>query len=297
MDILLTKRRKRVEENYKCLYHSYGQFTSQVDKLAKSCDQLSQSLYDERKKALHSIKTLQSYIYTTSSYPEAINLGINRAISMSEIIDQAEQEEYKISSQKQWKQNIDSSKGISIGATAGVVATGTTVATIGPTAAMAFATTFGSASTGAAISTLGGAAATNAALAWLGGGAIAAGGAGIAGGSLFLSLLGPIGWGISGIAIITGIGISRSKNKKAIEELESETEQLQIALKNIEGLLDNLKPKKSQLKKLVDKTNQVLNDFTSCMPESSQILDETKMFELVEKAKLLGKMSQEIIYI
>lgn len=44
---------------------------------------------------------------------------------------------------------------------------GTAIATLGPTAAMTIATTFGTASTGTAIASLSGAAATNAALAWL----------------------------------------------------------------------------------------------------------------------------------
>lgn len=52
------------------------------------------------------------------------------------------------------------------GAGAGLAA-GASVAFMAPTAAMWIATTFGTASTGAAISTLSGAAATNAALAWL----------------------------------------------------------------------------------------------------------------------------------
>ena len=64
-----------------------------------------------------------------------------------------------------------------VGAGAGLAA-GASVAFMAPTAAMWVATTFGTASTGAAISTLSGAAATNAALAWLGGGALAAGGGG-----------------------------------------------------------------------------------------------------------------------
>src|SRR4051812_31220551 len=50
----------------------------------------------------------------------------------------------------------------------------------------ALVSTFGTASTGTAIASLSGAAATNATLAWLGGGAAAAGGGGMAAGSLAL---------------------------------------------------------------------------------------------------------------
>lgn len=69
------------------------------------------------------------------------------------------------------KASVKSASGAAAGVSAGVA-----VATLGPTAAMGIATTFGVASTGTAISTLSGAAATNAALAWLGGGALTAGG-------------------------------------------------------------------------------------------------------------------------
>lgn len=79
---------------------------------------------------------------------------------------------------------------------------GVGVVTLGPTAAMGIATTFGVASTGTAISTLSGAAATNAALAWLGGGALAAGGGGMAAGNAFLALAGPVGWAIAGISLL-----------------------------------------------------------------------------------------------
>ncbi len=65
---------------------------------------------------------------------------------------------------------------------------GAGIAVLGPTAAMAVATTFGTASTGTAIATLSGAAATNAALAWLGGGALAVGGGGMAAGKAFLAM-------------------------------------------------------------------------------------------------------------
>ena len=55
------------------------------------------------------------------------------------------------------------------------------------TGAMSLVATFGTASTGTAISSLSGAAATNATLAWFGGGSIAAGGGGVAMGTVVLS--------------------------------------------------------------------------------------------------------------
>lgn len=110
------------------------------------------------------------------------------------------------------------------GAGAGIAA-GASVAFMAPTAAMWVATTFGTASTGAAISTLSGAAATNAALAWLGGGALAAGGGGMAAGNALLAMAGPIGWSIAGATLLTSIIIFTSKktklNKQKNEEIET----------------------------------------------------------------------------
>lgn len=110
------------------------------------------------------------------------------------------------------------------GAGAGLAA-GASVAFMAPTAAMWVATTFGTASTGAAISSLSGAAATNAALAWLGGGALAAGGHGIAAGSALLAMAGPIGWSIAGATLLTTIIIFAKKktklNKQKNEEIET----------------------------------------------------------------------------
>lgn len=96
------------------------------------------------------------------------------------------------------KDNILSVDNISVGAG---VATGAGVAVFGPSAAIAIATTFGTASTGIAISSLTGAAATTASLAWLGGGAIAAGGSGVAGGYALLALAGPVGCAIAGTSV------------------------------------------------------------------------------------------------
>lgn len=97
---------------------------------------------------------------------------------------------------------------------------GVAVVTLGPTAAMGIATSFGVASTGTAISALSGAAATNAALAWLGGGALAAGGGGMAAGSAFLALAGPVGWTIAGLSIISS-GLMFFKTKSDKERLEN----------------------------------------------------------------------------
>lgn len=114
-----------------------------------------------------------------------------------------------------------------IGSTAGAGAlAGAGIAALGPTAAMAVATTFGTASTGAAIGTLSGAAATNAALAWLGGGTLAAGGAGMAGGQFLLKLFGPVGWGLSAAALLGGGLLANKKNKEIARKAEEKTKEV-----------------------------------------------------------------------
>ena len=116
------------------------------------------------------------------------------------------------------------------------------VAALAPSAALAVATTFGTASTGTAISALSGAAATNAALAWIGGGAVAAGGGGMTAGNALLALAGPIGWTVAGLALAGSAVYLHSKNGETAEEatdrrleVEAETRTLELAGKAVES--------------------------------------------------------------
>lgn len=121
--------------------------------------------------------------------------------------------------------------------------TAAAVAGMAPAAAMWVATTFGTASTGAAISTLSGAAATNAALAWLGGGAIAAGGGGTAAGGALLALAGPIGWSVAGATLLASIAIFAKKkheNREAKHETLTSVKKNIALVKSMEFQIDNL---------------------------------------------------------
>lgn len=119
------------------------------------------------------------------------------------------------------REELDSARKSAASAGAGVAA-GMAVASIAPSAAMWVATTFGTASTGAAISTLSGAAATNAAMAWLGGGALAAGGGGMAAGNAFLAMAGPIGWGVAGAMLLTSIALFMKNQHRIAREKHEE---------------------------------------------------------------------------
>jgi transcriptional regulator with XRE-family HTH domain len=117
------------------------------------------------------------------------------------------------------------------GILAGALAGGTVGALAGGAAAyttFVAASTFGTASTGAAISGLSGAAASNAALAALGGGSLAAGGAGVAGGTALLAGI------VAAPIAILGVGgliwmVRRTRKQEAelrakLRELEAELE-------------------------------------------------------------------------
>jgi len=123
------------------------------------------------------------------------------------------------------------------------VATGAGVAAFGPTAALAVATTFGTASTGTAISALSGAAAANAALAWLGGGAVVAGGGGMAAGNALLAAAGPVGWAIGGVALAGGATYAHIKNGKIAEAANKES----VA---VEGHIRSLNAAKAEIGRL-----------------------------------------------
>ncbi len=122
---------------------------------------------------------------------------------------------------------------------------------------MAIATTFGTASTGAAISGLSGAAASSAALAWLGGGALAAGGGGMAAGETILALTGPVGWAIGGLAALGGGLYFNGKNKKIAEEAEYKDRKIRREKNKLDKIISLGNTKKNE----VEETNKILERY------------------------------------
>ncbi len=166
------------------------------------------------------------------------------------------------------------------GTAAAGIAAGVGVAALMPSAAMAIATTFGTASTGTAIASLSGAAATNAALAWLGGGALAAGGGGMAGGAAFLALAGPIGIGIGAVGIIGGGLYASSKNKKIVQEanckrkeIETKNAVLNAAKLEISEIYTLTKKHRNGVQKLLEELkNSTPKDYSAFSNEEKQKL-------------------------
>ncbi len=152
------------------------------------------------------------------------------------------------------KEKLDAARITAAGGGAGVAA-GVAVASMAPTAAMWVATTFGTASTGAAISTLSGAAAHSAALAWLGGGALAAGGGGMAAGNALLAMAGPVGWSIAGASVLTSVVLFAKKKHDIAEKKQEE-------LLSIKRNTEELKELSAVISSLLAKTESLRDGVT-----------------------------------
>lgn len=238
VDLFNSKLRQEAVDGYNEAISCYNE---EADSLANK----SIELYQVRDKAIKVVKIVEERINKLANKPkefetklEAIDVEIqnfeDKQIAISQSIKEAE---------------LASG---STAATASLSALGVTVATLGPTAAMGVATTFGVASTGTAISSLTGAAANSAALAWLGGGSVAAGGGGVAAGNAFLALAGPVGWRIAGAMLTASVGAGVVANRKN-EEVAKEAIEEQ---KKVELLARQLKEKVIEVTELIELTEK-----------------------------------------
>ncbi len=225
-------------------------------------------LYVERCRAVDSINNVENLVNSIANHPKSFDtdfeeINTNRK-QFTDACEFAERE-------------IQSARIAAEGAGAGLAA-GTSVAFMGPTAAMWIATTFGTASTGTAISTLTGAAATKAALAWLGGGTLAEGGLGIAGGEALLAMAGPIGWTIAGATLLTSIILFTKNRAKLNKEKNAEIE-------SVKRNTERIKEMDGKIFEILEQTNKVRNSLNSnyhdCMVmfngDYTSLSDEDKM--------------------
>lgn len=208
-----------------------------LSEVAKEMKESAVSLFELRQESSATVvQECESYLSSLASAPKELDR------SVSEFRTEFEDFQQEIRELESQAEGVEKVSGSTAGAGA---AAGAGVAAMGPSAAMAFATTFGTASTGTAISSLSGAAATNAALAWIGGGAVSAGGGGMAMGSTILSLSGPVGWTIGGVALAGSAVYARRKNKKIAEnanqkakEVRKKRGRLETALEETRGLIE-----------------------------------------------------------
>ena len=265
--------KKKAIDNYNEEYNKH-------EVLVREMNDAIMNLYTQRKSASTAIKRVENYINSLANTPKEFKKEIGDvSLSIKEFRDAVAFEE--MSKQA----NI---KGAGIGSAG--VAGGTAVAALGPTAAMAIATAFGTASTGTAISALSGAAATNAALAWLGGGALAAGGGGMAAGNALLALAGPVGWGIGAVAIIGGGIFASSQNKKAAQQaneerikIMKENEYLRGRIQMISRIISSTRSLRSAID-LTTITNLYPDDYNMFTSEQKQ-----NLAAIINATKALGE--------
>ena len=238
VDLFNSKLRQEAVDGYNEAISCYNE---EADSLANK----SIELYQVRDKAIKVVKIVEERINKLANKPKEFET------KLEEIDVEIQNFEDKQIAISQSIKEAELASG-STAATASLSALGVTVATLGPTAAMGVATTFGVASTGTAISSLTGAAANSAALAWLGGGSVAAGGGGVAAGNAFLALAGPVGWGIAGVMLTASVGAGVVANRKN-EEVAKEAIEEQ---KKVELLARQLKEKVIEVTELIELTEK-----------------------------------------
>lgn len=168
-------------------------------------------------------------------------------------------------------------KAVVAGAAAGQAATG-------------LATSVGVASTGAAISGLSGAAAWNATLAWLGGGSLAAGGGGMALGTVVLG-------GITvGPALAVGGFVIAGKGEKALTEARAYEARINTEI----AKLETAKAFLQQVRRRIDELSAVVENLNKCAVLSlsqleSQPFDRKRDAAKFQQVALLIKALAEIM--
>ncbi len=253
--------------------------------LSISVKQNAMELYELRRKSSDEvIASVECYINTLANSPKEFDKSFSEYKA-----------EFKVFNDLLYELKIEAAKAdLQVGSTAGAgVAAGVGVAALGPTAAMAIATTFGTASTGTAIATLSGAAATNAALAWLGGGALAAGGSGIAGGEAFLALAGPIGWAIGGIGLVGGGLLARKKNKEIAEKADRQRKEIEVGIATLKAANHEISSLISQTSSHTDGVNKLLSSLTEDAPTDYSIFttdQKEKLAALINHIQSLSKL-------
>ena len=243
------------------------------------------SLHSSKEHAKTLLLSVENLISSISSKPVELEKE-NCAISVR--IENFEKEIVNIRRKSMQDENMTTG-------TAGAgVAAGVGVAAFGPSAAMAIATTFGTASTGTAIASLSGAAATNAALAWLGGGALAAGGSGMAGGTAFLALAGPAGWAIGGAALVGSGLMASSRNKKIAREAEEKTLKIRSETNTLRQLQKKVDRENQLLKKLQAGVFGCLNVSMKLRGSNYNVFTEIEKYELIRLINMSETLSVRI---
>lgn len=194
----------------------------------------AERLYGKRKEAVKAIEQLEKLLQRQQDFPMEGIKRIADARANIRLFTEA------VINEEALTNTPNDKTGRYIGMAIAGTTTGAAVATLGAPAAMALATTFGTAATGTAISTLSGAAATNAALAWIGGGALAVGGGGMATGATILAMAGPIGLAIGGATAGVAFWKTIKRNEKIAREADMAREKLVSTTRNVNNVTNRI---------------------------------------------------------
>jgi len=218
---------KKSQDIYKRTYEEYQNMCNKTNALHSEIKTLIQQLGITTKKAIFTLRKGYKLLkYDVTPVRNIFNYDTNIKFPQFRSVNVAEQFISKYED------------GLILAKSAGI---GTTAAA-GVWTAVSY---LGIASTGTAIGTLSGAAQTNAILACLGGGAIAAGGGGMALGTLVLG----------GIAIIPFIAFASINSYKSAHNLDIETEKLK---KEINRLSSEYNELKNEHEKIAQKYNSMI---------------------------------------
>lgn len=227
-------------------------------------------LYVERTRSLDTILFVETIVNSIANKPKSFDTEFEEIhTNRKKFINSCEFAE----------RELQDARNAVAGAGAGLAA-GASVAFMAPTAAMWIATTFGTASTGAAISTLSGAAAQSAALAWLGGGTLASGGGGIVAGKALIALSGPIGWSIAGATLLSSILIFTTKKTKLNKQKNEEIQALKNNIEIVNEMDAKIQMILTETEKIRTNLNNMLTeimylygvDYTSVTNEEKMLL-------------------------
>jgi len=143
----------------------------------------------------------------------------------------------------------------------------------------------GTASTGTAIGTLSGAAATNATLAWLGGGSLAAGGGGMALGSVVLG-----GMVVAPIIAVVGFFMNSQAEKNLTaaydysKSVELEIEKMSLVIEEFVGIRKYIDELGNNIVKISDRFDNILNKIDGC--ENKKDVEQLLLFGKAIKSYL-----------
>lgn len=275
---LPTEKREKLDEYDLAVIAYNAAYTDMSDR--------GMQLYRDRERSVDLIQLVEHLVNSIANTPKEFETDFEEVALERKAF--AESEQFA-------RERLEAARATAAGGGAGV-ASGVAVASMAPTAAMWVATTFGTASTGAAISTLSGAAATNAALAWLGGGALAAGGGGMVAGNALLAMAGPIGWSIAGASVLTSVVLFAKrkhdimgKRQEELSALKTNTEEVREVDASIASLLARTSALREGL------TNQ-LRDAMRYFDEDYRALDRDERLMLgaiVNDTTALAKLLNE----